>query len=46
MARRKVTPNFPTTPAKNAGRVRIMVMNGRGKKRMMWEDEYLASQNG
>lgn len=43
MARRKA-PQAAAPKGKNHGRKRIAVMNGRGKIRMMWEDEYLAGK--
>ena len=39
MARRKTGAAVPAKN-KNAGRRRVMVVNGRGKRRMMWQDEY------
>lgn len=38
MARRK-TPQAPVK-GKNHGRERIAVVNGKGKRRMMWRDEF------
>jgi hypothetical protein len=38
MARRKA-PQIVAVKGKNHGRERIMVVNGKGKRRMMWRDE-------
>lgn len=43
MARRKQSA-APVVRGRNYGRERIMVMNGKGKRRMMWRDEFEAGK--